>query len=62
MRRNVNTAVWDAGYSGRSESRLVVYNPLGFDLQKNSRIVQMVFFRLSSETEGYNGAYQRENI
>jgi dUTP pyrophosphatase len=58
----VNTAVWDAGYSGRSESMLVVYNPQGFDLQKNSRIVQMVFFRLSSETEGYNGAYQRENI
>src|SRR3990172_815695 len=26
----VNTAVWDAGYSGRSQSPLVVYNPLGF--------------------------------
>jgi dUTP pyrophosphatase len=58
----VNTAVWDAGYSGRSESLLVVYNPEGFELQKDSRIVQLVFFQLSGETEGYNGTYQRENI
>ena len=58
----VNTAVWDAGYSGRSQSLLVVYNPLGFCLQKNARVVQLVFFRLSQETEGYQGAYQGENI
>ncbi len=58
----VNTAVWDAGYSGRSESLLVVYNPEGFDLQKDSRIVQLVFFRLTGETDGYNGTYQGENI
>jgi dUTP pyrophosphatase len=58
----VNTAVWDAGYSGRSESLLVVYNPGGFDLQKDSRIVQLVFFQLSGETDGYNGTYQGENI
>jgi dUTP pyrophosphatase len=58
----VNTAVWDAGYSGRSESLLVVYNPEGFDLQKNARIVQLVFFQLTGETEGYNGTYQGENI
>ncbi len=58
----VNTAVWDAGYSGRSESLLVVYNPMGFRLQKNSRIVQLVFFQLTGDTEGYNGAYQGENI
>ena len=58
----VNTAVWDAGYCGRSESLLVVYNPQGFRLQKNARIIQLVFFRLDNETEGYNGKYQRENI
>jgi dUTP pyrophosphatase len=58
----VNTAVWDAGYSGRSESLLVVYNPEGFYLQKNSRVVQLVFFQLTEETEGYNGTYQGENI
>ncbi|MDD5038187.1 MAG: deoxyuridine 5'-triphosphate nucleotidohydrolase [Dehalococcoidales bacterium] len=58
----VNTAVWDAGYSGRSQSLMVVYNPQGFRLQKNARIVQLVFFRLTQETDGYQGIYQKENI
>ena len=58
----VNTAVWDAGYSGRSQSLMVVYNPQGFRLQRNARIVQLVFLELTEETEGYQGIYQRENI
>ncbi len=58
----VGTAVWDAGYSGRSESLLVVYNPQGFRIQRNARIVQLVFFRLLGETDGYQGTYQNENI
>jgi len=58
----VNTAVWDAGYSGRSQSLMVVYNPHGFRLQRNARIVQLVFLRLTQKTEGYRGAYQKENI
>jgi len=58
----VNTAVWDAGYSGRSQSLMVVYNPQGFRLQRNARIVQLVFWQLTGETEGYRGIYQRENI
>jgi dUTP pyrophosphatase len=58
----VDTAVWDAGYSGRSQSLMVVYNPQGFRLQRNARIVQLVFFQLTRETEGYQGAYQGENI
>jgi dUTP pyrophosphatase len=58
----VNTAVWDAGYSGRSQSLMVVYNPQGFRLQRNARIVQLVFLWLTHETEGYRGTYQRENI
>jgi len=58
----VNTAVWDAGYSGRSQSLMVVYNPQGFHLQRNARIVQLVFLQLTQETVGYHGAYQGENI
>ena len=58
----VNTAVWDAGYSGRSQSLMVVYNPQGFRLQKNARVLQLIFFELTQETEGYHGAYQGENI
>ena len=59
---SIHMAVWDAGYSGRGQSLMVVHNPLGFRLQKNSRIAQLVFFDLAAETEGYSGAYQRENI
>ena len=58
----VGTAVWDAGYSGRSQSLLVVYNPRGFRLQRNARVMQLVFFGLSQETEGYQGFYQHENM
>ena len=58
----VGTAVWDAGYSGRSQSLLVVYNTRGFRVQKNARIIQLIFFELTEESEGYNGLYQRENI
>jgi len=58
----VNTAVWDAGYSGRSQSLMVVYHPRGFRLERNARIVQLVFFQLRGEAEGYQGTYQGENI
>ena len=58
----VHTAVWDAGYSGRSQSLMVVYNPHGFRVERNARIVQLVFYRLTQKTEGYRGAYQGENI
>jgi dUTP pyrophosphatase len=57
----INTAVWDAGYSGRSQSLMVVYNPQGFQLQRDARILQLVFFQLTQDTEGYQGIYQGEN-
>jgi dUTP pyrophosphatase len=59
---NVGTAVWDAGYEGRSQSLLVVHNQYGFRLEKNARIMQLVFMELTGESEGYNGVYQGENI
>ncbi|MCX6003159.1 MAG: deoxyuridine 5'-triphosphate nucleotidohydrolase [Chloroflexi bacterium] len=59
---NIGTAVWDAGYSGRSQSLLLVYNTRGFSLQKNARVAQLIFLPLTAETEGYSGAYQEENI
>ena len=58
----INTAVWDAGYFGRSESLLVVYHLHSFSLQKDARVLQLVFFKLTDETEGYRGAYQGENL
>ncbi|MDP2729698.1 MAG: deoxyuridine 5'-triphosphate nucleotidohydrolase [Dehalococcoidales bacterium] len=59
---SIGTAVWDAGYSGRSQSLMVVHNPQGFRLQKNASITQLVFFQLTGETEGYRGAYHGENV
>jgi dUTP pyrophosphatase len=59
---NVGTAVWDAGYEGRSQSLLMVHNPQGFVLQKNARVTQLVFLTLTGESEGYQGVYQGENI
>ena len=58
----IGTAVWDAGYEGRSQSLLVVYNSRGFCVQRNARIMQLVFLELTGESEGYNGVYQGENI
>jgi dUTP pyrophosphatase len=58
----VHMAVWDAGYSGRSQSLMVVYNSQTFRVQRNARIAQLVFFELTGETEGYSGTYQGENI
>jgi dUTP pyrophosphatase len=55
-------AVWDAGYSGRSRAMMVVFNPMGFRLQKDAAIAQLVFMRLSGDTESYSGTYQGENI
>ena len=59
----LHTAVWDAGYSGRSQALLVVHNPQGFRLQRDARIAQLVFFPLSApDIRGYDGRYQRENL
>ena len=58
----IGTAVWDAGYEGRSQSLLVVYNTRGIRLQKNARIMQLIFMEMTGESGGYNGIYQGENI
>lgn len=58
----IGTAVWDAGYHGRSESLLTVHHPAGFTLQRHSRVMQLVFFRLTGVTRPYHGAYQGENL
>jgi dUTP pyrophosphatase len=59
----VQTAVWDAGYSGRSQSLLVIYNPQGFRIHKNARFIQLVFFYLNEKVQqGYNGVFQKENL
>lgn len=60
---SIHSAVWDAGYSGRSQSLMAVYNTHGFRLQKNARILQLVFIHTSrAVSKGYCGKFQLENI
>ena len=60
---SLHTAVWDAGYQGRSQSLLTVHHPSGFRIQRNSRLAQLVFFRLATPLEvGYRGRYQGEGL
>ena len=60
---SMHSAVWDAGYCGRSQSMLVVYNPHGFRLHKNASVMQLVFFHTTRAVDkGYSGKYQNENI
>jgi dUTP pyrophosphatase len=42
---------------------LVVINQAGFRLQRNAKVMQLVFFGLSRRAgQGYSGRYQGENL
>jgi dUTP pyrophosphatase len=59
----IHNAVWDAGYYGRSQALMLVYNPDGFRLAKDSRILQLVFMTLDSTSDSpYDGRYQKEHL
>jgi dUTP pyrophosphatase len=59
----IHTAVWDAGYEGRSTSLLAVMNPSGVQLQRDARVMQLVFFAVGEPpAKGYAGIYQGENL
>ena len=60
---SLQTALWDPGYRGRSQSLLVVHNPSGLRMKRNARLMQLVFMRLEDKAEKlYEGRYQGENI
>lgn len=56
----IESAVWDAGYEGRSRGLLTVFNPHGFVVTKNARLLHLVFMQLKRKTKPYKGAYQGE--
>ena len=63
MGASIVTAVWDAGYRWRSTALLVVANGAGMRVQRDARLMQLVFFTLNAATAiGYAGAYQDENL
>ena len=58
----IHTAVWDAGYSGRSQALMTIHHPQGFGIQQDARVAQMVFMYLDAgDAQGYRGRYQNEN-
>lgn len=60
---SIHTAVWDAGYRGRSQSLLVVHHPGGYRLQRGARLMQLIFFRMPQPaSQGYQGRFQGENL
>ena len=60
---SIHTAVWDAGYSGRSQALLVVYHPDGYRVQRDARLMQLVFLQMeTAASRGYQGRFQSEKI
>jgi len=63
MGATVVSALWDPGYEGKGEGLLIVENPYGIVLEKDARIVQLIFIRLESKPESeYRGVYMREGL
>ena len=59
---SIHTAVWDSGYQGRSQALLVVHHPQGYRVQKDAKLMQLIFFRLDRPvSQGYQGRFQGEN-
>jgi len=57
------SAVWDPGYVGRGEGLLVVFNPFGIEIEKESHIGQLIFIKLESLPHTiYKGTYQFERV
>ncbi len=61
MGATIETAVWDAGFSGVSKSLLLVHNENGLRLRRAARVLQLVFIKLTGETEAYEGNYQKQD-
>ena len=63
MGATISTALWDSGYIGKSEALLTVFNEFGIEIERNSRMMQLLFFYLGEFVEeSYSGNYQFENM
>ena len=60
---SIHSAVWDAGYRGRSQVLLAVYHRLGYQIQKDARLMQVICFRMNQPTsQDYQGRVQNEGL
>ena len=58
----METSIWDPGYTGKSQSMMVVYNPQGIRFCKNARIMQIMFMDVGQVAEAYSGIYNGEGL
>src|SRR3989344_5725918 len=59
----VQLGFWDPGYSGRSESMLLVMNEAGLTLKRNAKLTQLMFVTLDDHAAAlYAGVHQKENV
>ena len=63
MGATIISAVWDPGYEGRGEGLLLVENPHGIVLERNARVMQLIFIKLLAKPiKTYSGSYQHEGL
>ncbi|WP_232700372.1 deoxyuridine 5'-triphosphate nucleotidohydrolase [Halobacterium wangiae] len=55
----LNTAVWDAGYTGKGEGLLEVHHDV--ELERGARVAQLVLSEAAHEG-AYDGSYQEERL
>ncbi len=56
----INTAIWDAGYSGQGLGLLQVHNPHGINILEHARMAQLIYLPTQVSTNSYSGVYQGE--
>ncbi len=63
MGATIISAVWDPGYEGRGEGLFLVENPHGIVLERNARVMQLIFIKLLTKpVKTYSGSYQYEGL
>jgi len=63
MGATIISAVWDPGYEGKGEGLLLVENPHGIVLERNARVMQLIFIKLLAKpVKTYSGSYQYEGL
>ncbi len=55
----LNTAVWDAGYTGKGEGLLQVHHDV--ELERGARVAQLVLAE-AEHADTYDGSYQSERV
>lgn len=59
----IETAIWDPGYTGKSQCMMVIHNPHGLRVHKNARVLQLMILPLETmATKEYAGIYQKEGL